>query len=55
MEVRVGDALGSPCPARAAAATHEVLRFVGSSYVTDATVTSVGPGRRLASTQAAIV
>jgi hypothetical protein len=44
MEVRVGDALGSPGPARAGAATHEVLRFVGSTYVT---VTSVGPGRRL--------
>jgi hypothetical protein len=27
---------------------HEVLRFMSPNYVTDATVTSVGPGRRLA-------
>jgi hypothetical protein len=52
MEVRGGDALGSPGPARAGATTHEVLRFVGSTYVT---VTSVGPGRRLAYAAAAMV
>ncbi len=28
--------------------THEVLRFLGSTYVTNATVTTVGPGRHLA-------
>jgi hypothetical protein len=28
--------------------THEVLRFLGSTYVTDATGTTVGPGRHLA-------
>lgn len=37
-----------PGPARAGTATHEVLRFLGSTYVTDATVTEVGPDRRLA-------
>jgi len=34
-------------PARAGTRTHEVLRFLGSTYVTDATVTHVEPGRRL--------
>jgi Polyketide cyclase / dehydrase and lipid transport len=34
-------------PARAGTRTHEVLRFMGSTYVTDATVTHVEPGRRL--------
>ena len=37
-----------PGPARVGTATHEVLRFLGSTYVTDAAVISVGPGRRLA-------
>jgi uncharacterized protein YndB with AHSA1/START domain len=35
-------------PARAGTRTHEVLRFLGSTYVTDATVTHVEQGRRLA-------
>jgi hypothetical protein len=35
-------------PASAPLATHEVLRFMGSTYVSDAAVTSVvGPGRHL--------
>lgn len=34
-------------PARTGTKTHEVLRFMGSTYVTDATVTDVEPGRRL--------
>lgn len=34
-------------PARAGTRTHEVLRFLGSTYVTDATVTNVEPGRLL--------
>ena len=37
-----------PGPARAGTATHEVLRFLGSTYVTDATVTDAVPGRHLA-------
>lgn len=37
-----------PGPARAGTATHEVLRFLGSTYVTDATVTEAGPDFRLA-------
>ena len=37
-----------PVPARVGVATHEVLRFMGSTYVTDAAVTSDGPGHRLA-------
>ena len=37
-----------PGPARAGTRTHEVLRFLGSTYVTDATVTGVEPGRHLA-------
>lgn len=35
-------------PARPGTRTREVLRFMGSTYVTDATVTDVEPGRRLA-------
>ena len=35
-------------PARVSTNTHEVLRFLSSIYVTDATVTTVGPGRHLA-------
>ncbi len=35
-------------PARTGTRTREVLRFLGSTYVTDATVTHVEPGRRLA-------
>ena len=31
-------------PARVSTNTHEVLRFLSSIYVTDATVTTVGPG-----------
>lgn len=34
-------------PARMGTRTHEVLRFMGSTYVTEATVTHVEPGRRL--------
>jgi uncharacterized protein YndB with AHSA1/START domain len=34
-------------PARAGTRTHEVLRFMGSTYVTDATVTHVEPDRFL--------
>ena len=34
-------------PARAGTRTHEVLRFMGSTYVTDATVTHVEPDRCL--------
>lgn len=34
-----------PGPARAGTSTHEVLRFLGSTYVTDATVTEAAPGR----------
>jgi hypothetical protein len=34
-------------PARAGTRTHEVLRFMGSTYVTNATVTEVGPDHRL--------
>jgi uncharacterized protein YndB with AHSA1/START domain len=37
-----------PGPARVGTKTHEVLRFLGSTYVTDATVTTVEPGRSLA-------
>jgi hypothetical protein len=35
-------------PVQVGSNTHEVLRFLGSTYVTDATVTTVGPGRHLA-------
>lgn len=34
-----------PGLARAGTTTHEVLRFLGSTYVTDATVTEAVPGR----------
>ncbi len=37
-----------PGPARVGTTTHEVLSFLGSTYVTDATVTAVEPGRYLA-------
>lgn len=37
-----------PGPARAGTVTHEVLRFLGSTYVTDATVKKVVLGRSLA-------
>lgn len=37
-----------PGPARVGTSTHEVLRFLGSTYVTDATVTTVEPGSSLA-------
>lgn len=37
-----------PGPARVGTTTHEVLRFLGSTYLTDATVIAVEPGRLLA-------
>jgi hypothetical protein len=45
VDVMASDPAG---PARVGTDTHEVLRFLGSTYVTDATVTTVGPGLRLA-------